>query len=73
VLPVAAAYQRKDSDLDMKLARKNCDRVTRGHEMDFLVAALRVFTIAAAICNGATPPQEMKEPIWPTKEWQMSA
>jgi CubicO group peptidase (beta-lactamase class C family) len=36
------------------------------------VAALGVFTIAAAICNEATPAQEIKEPIWPTKEWQVS-
>lgn len=45
----------------------------RTHELGFLAAALGAFAIAAAICNGATPTQETTEPIWPTKEWQMSS
>jgi hypothetical protein len=44
----------------------------RTHELGFLAAALGAFAIAAAICNGATPTQDTTEPIWPTKEWQMS-
>jgi CubicO group peptidase (beta-lactamase class C family) len=44
----------------------------RTHELGFFAAALGAFAIAAAICNGATPTQDTTEPIWPTKEWQMS-
>src|ERR1700740_596393 len=44
----------------------------RGDKVRFLAAALGAFAIAAAICNGATPPQDTTEPIWPTKEWEMS-
>ena len=43
-----------------------CDKLTR------LAAALGAFAIAATICNGATPTQDTTEPIWPTKDWQMS-
>jgi hypothetical protein len=45
----------------------------RNHKLGFLAAGLGAFAIAAAICNGATPPQDTTEPIWPTKEWQMSS
>jgi CubicO group peptidase (beta-lactamase class C family) len=45
----------------------------RTHELGFLAAALGAFAIAAAICNGATPTQDITEPIWPTKEWQTSS
>jgi hypothetical protein len=42
------------------------------HGLGFLAAALGAFAIATANCNGATPTQATTEPIWPTKEWQMS-
>src|SRR5258708_26426241 len=42
----------------------------RNHKLGFLAAGLGGFAIAAATCNGATPPQDTTEPIWPTKEWQ---
>jgi hypothetical protein len=41
----------------------------RGH---FVAAALAVFTITAAISDGATPTQNATEPVWPTREWQTS-
>ena len=44
----------------------------RKDKVGFLVAAPSAFTIAAAISNGATPPQDATEPIWPTKVWQKS-
>jgi hypothetical protein len=44
----------------------------RNHKLGFLAAGLGTFAIAAAICNGATPSQDATEPIWPTKQWQMS-
>jgi CubicO group peptidase (beta-lactamase class C family) len=44
----------------------------RNQKFWFLAAGLGAFAIAAAICNGATPSRETTEPIWPTKEWQMS-
>jgi hypothetical protein len=44
----------------------------RNHKLGFLAAGLGALTISAAICNGATPHQDTTEPIWPTKEWQMS-
>jgi CubicO group peptidase (beta-lactamase class C family) len=47
--------------------------MTRSHKLGFLAAALGIFTIAAAICNGATPPEDTTEPIWPTKAWQTSS
>lgn len=37
-----------------------------------LVPVLGVLAIAAGICNGATPTQDSRVPIWPTKEWQIS-
>jgi CubicO group peptidase (beta-lactamase class C family) len=45
----------------------------RSHQLGFLAAALGAFAIAAAICNGAIPNQDITEPIWPTKEWQTSS
>jgi CubicO group peptidase (beta-lactamase class C family) len=45
---------------------------TRGKKVGFLAAAMGSFAIAAAICNGATAPQDTTKPIWPTEEWQMS-
>lgn len=42
------------------------------HQSVFFAAALGAFAIGAAVCNGATPPQEAKAPIWPTKEWPVS-
>lgn len=47
--------------------------MTRSHKLGFLAAALGIFTIAAATCNGATPPQDTTESIWPTKAWQTSS
>jgi CubicO group peptidase (beta-lactamase class C family) len=47
--------------------------MTRSHKLGFLAAALGIFTIAAATCNGAIPPQDTSEPIWPTKAWQTSS
>jgi CubicO group peptidase (beta-lactamase class C family) len=44
----------------------------RSHKFGFLVPVLGAFAITAAISNGATPTQEATEPIWPTKQWQMS-
>ena len=44
----------------------------RNQKLGFLAAGLGAFAIAAVICNGATPPQDTTEAIWPTKEWQMS-
>jgi hypothetical protein len=44
----------------------------RNQQLRFLAAGLGAFAIAAVICNGATPSRETTEPIWPTKEWQMS-
>ena len=44
----------------------------RSDKLGFLAAALGAFAISAAICNGATPTQDTTEPLWPTKEWQMS-
>jgi CubicO group peptidase (beta-lactamase class C family) len=44
-----------------------------GHKLGFLVAALGVFTIAAAICNEATPTTATPESIWPTQEWRTSS
>jgi CubicO group peptidase (beta-lactamase class C family) len=46
---------------------------SRSDKLSFLAAALGIFTIAAAICSGATPPQDTTEPIWPTKAWQTSS
>jgi hypothetical protein len=46
--------------------------MTRGQHLSFLSASLGLLTIAAAICNGATPVQETTPTIWPTKEWQVS-
>ena len=46
--------------------------MTRSHKFGFLVAALGASAIAGAICNGATPTRVTPEPIWPTKEWQVS-
>ena len=45
----------------------------RNQKLGFLAAGLGAFAIAAVICNGATPPQDTTEPIWPTKAWQTSS
>ena len=45
----------------------------QGHKLGFLAAALGAFAIAAAICNGATPPPATPESIWPTQEWRTSS
>jgi CubicO group peptidase (beta-lactamase class C family) len=42
---------------------------SRSVKLGFLAAAI---TVAASICNGVASTQEATEPIWPTKEWQMS-
>jgi hypothetical protein len=47
--------------------------MTRSHKLGFLAAALGIFTIAAAICSGATPTQSRTEPTWPTQEWRTSS
>ena len=45
----------------------------RSDKLGFLAAALGAFAAAASICSGAALSQEATEPIWPTKEWQMSS
>jgi CubicO group peptidase (beta-lactamase class C family) len=39
---------------------------------ELIAGAIGAIILAASICDGAAPTQELTEPVWPTKEWQMS-
>ena len=45
---------------------------SRRAKLVFLAAVLGASMFPIAICRGATTTQNATEPIWPTKEWQMS-
>jgi len=53
-------------------AQKVRSNHSRSDKFGFLTAAVGAFTVAAAICNGATPTQDKTEQIWPTQGWQIS-
>ena len=53
-------------------AQKVWPNNSRSEKLVFLVAALGAYIVAAPICSGVSPTQVATEPIWPTKEWQMS-
>jgi len=45
---------------------------SRSDKLVFLAAVLGASMFPIAICRGTTTTQNATEPIWPTKEWQMS-
>ena len=53
-------------------AQKVRSNHSRSDKFGFLTAAVGAFTVAAAICNGATPTQDKTEQIWLTQGWQIS-